>query len=864
MYLKSNTCKFTQTLWHACLLLLSFSVKSQSLHPLGGIINRYAAVNAIDTCTGRLAVSDTSGFQAGNFILLLQMQGAQINASNDAQFGQIQNINSAGRFEKCRIKAVEANAILLENRLKYRYDPAGKVQVVSYPVFPSAIVVDTLRPQAWNGQTGGVLAFEVQGQLVLDAPIDASGAGFRGGQGFIAATNNCNFLFPENDYYYGLGTWRGAWKGEGIANYIIGREFGRGPQANGGGGGNDHNAGGGGGANISDGGAGGNNDEPNNLGCDGYFPGRGGASSLFTQGRLFMGGGGGAGHSNNDLRSRGGNGGGIIIVNTGNIVAGAAAAIRANGLSADITSGDGGGGGGGGGSIWLIAGPSTSGITIEAKGGNGGSPDESNTNRCHGPGGGGSGGRILSNLQTTDLNVQGGAPGIVLNSSNACNGSSVSAAAGEDGFIQGIESIVQGTITTDRPLIVQQPLGDTLCSGEAASLNISASPGAWAYQWEVFFNGAWQALSNNQPWSGVKTDSLQLNPVSALYDALPIRCVVSNPGCFSVVSDTTAFSVRPPLGSNVGIQQNGNSVFVDASSTNALWVFWDFGDSTYASGLQAAHTYMTDGEYEIAYRYTNGCDTLEGYFNITVGMAPTAAFSAPDSVSACVSATVSFQSQASANTQVLQWFFQGGSPESSAEQSPIVTYSNSGTYPIILIAQNTQGGDTIMKNIQINILPLPSAAFTYTSLPGGVLQFQNQSLNGDLFIWDFGDGTPPVNGLNAQHQYAQSGAYVVTLSANNVCGAAIFQQNINVTVSGVGTQAPVRAPLRLYPNPADEYVRVETGMPIQNLIVYEVSGRRVEVPVQIVSDGAIIQVSELPAGWYLVRSAERFAAFFKR
>lgn len=864
MHLKSNTYKTISALWFACQLFVSMELKSQDLYPLAGIINHYAAVNAIDTCTGRLTVSDTSGFRTGNIILLMQMQGAQINASNDAQFGQIQNINSAGRFEKCRIKAVETGAILLENRLRYRYDPAAKVQVISYPVFPSAIVSDTLRPQAWNGQTGGVLAFEVQGLLVVDAPVDASGAGFRGGQGFIAATNNCNFLFPENDYYYGLGTWRGAWKGEGIAAYISGREFGRGPQANGGGGGNDHNAGGGGGANISDGGAGGNNDEPNNLGCDGYFPGRGGTSSLFTQGRLFMGGGGGAGHSNNDLRSRGGTGGGIIIMNTGNIIAGASSTIRANGLAADITSGDGGGGGGAGGSIWLLAGPLNAGIQIEANGGNGGSPDESNTNRCHGPGGGGSGGRILTNQQTFTTSVSGGQPGIVLNSSNACNGSSVAAQAGEAGFVQGIEPIVQGNITTSSPLIVQEPVGDTLCSGEAAYLKVRTNPGPWTYQWEVFFNGNWQALSNNQPWSGVKTDSLQLNPVSALYDGLPIRCVIRNPGCFSVVSDTTQFSVRPPLGSDVSIQQNGNNVSLDASNTNASWVLWDFGDGTFASGLQTTHTYLSDGEYEIQYTYTNGCDTLGGIFNVSIGTLPIAAFNAPDTVSACVLATVSFQSQASANTQSLSWFFPGGSPENSSVQAPTVTYSNSGIYPVILVAQNAQGSDTVMQNIQINILPLPQAAYTYTPLPGGVLQFQNQSLNGNLYIWDFGDGTAPVSGLNAQHQYTQSGTYVVTLSANNACGAAIFQQNITVTVAGVGTQAPAHTSLRLYPNPAVEQVRVEVGMPIQNLMVYDVSGRRIEVVVQAVSDGAIIQVSGLPSGWYGVRYAGQLAAFFKR
>ena len=863
MFLKSINYIANNLLRCLLFILPAFTAKAQDLYPLKGIINHYAAVNAIDTCSGLLQVSDTSGFRVGNFILLAQMQGAQISNANDAQFGQILNIGSAGRIEKCRIKSVAAGALLLEARPVYRYDPAGKVQVVSYPIFPASIVTDTLRPKAWDGQTGGVLAFEVQGLLILDAPIDASGAGFRGGQGFIAPNNNCNFLFPENDYYYNLGSWRGAWKGEGIASYISNREFGRGPQANGGGGGNDHNAGGGGGANISDGGAGGNNDEPNNLGCDGYFPGRGGVSTLFTQGRLFMGGGGGAGHSNNDLRSRGGNGGGIIIMNTGSIIAGAVPLIRANGASADITSGDGGGGGGAGGSIHLLAGVLTEGVVVEAHGGNGGSPDESTTNRCHGPGGGGSGGRIITNKPAIST-AQGGMPGVVLNSSNGCNGSSVGAQAGEAGFVQGLEPIVQGMITTNMPQIAQQPLGDTLCSGEAALLSVATNPGNWTYQWQFFNNGQWQSLTNNQPWSGVKDDTLRLNPVSAAQANLPLRCVVANPGCYTAISDTVSFSLIPTLGSNVTFQQTGDSIKLDASTTNALWVLWDFGDGTYGSGLQATHTYAADGNYEVSYLLSNGCDTLGGGFSVTVSSVPVAAFAAPDSLEACVQASAQFESQASANTQSLSWFFPGGMPESSTAPAPMVTYSNSGTYPVILVAQNPQGSDTLEQSIAINILPLPAAAYTYTVLPGGVLQFQNQSLNGDLYVWDFGDGSPTENSLQAQHQYAQSGTYVVTLSANNACGASIFQQNIMVTVSGVGTAAPTQRPLRLYPNPADAILRVEAGLPLNVVVVSDLLGRPQLVPATPASDGAVLQLTNLPSGWYVLSANGQVARFFKR
>lgn len=76
---------------------------------------------------------------------------------------------------------------------------------------------------ALNGTTGGVLTFEVSGNLTLNAPILADGMGFRGGQAYIGAGNNCNFLVPETGYFYGIPNWRGGYKGEGIALPIVGR-----------------------------------------------------------------------------------------------------------------------------------------------------------------------------------------------------------------------------------------------------------------------------------------------------------------------------------------------------------------------------------------------------------------------------------------------------------------------------------------------------------------------------------------------------------------------------------------------------------------------------------------------------------------
>ncbi len=195
--------------------ILSFSAISQT--QISGIINIYAAATAYDECNNELSLNSTSGFEANMKVIIIQMQGAQINTSNDSSFGNITSMGQAGKYEMAEILSVTAGGIVLKNFLVNSYEYNGKVQVVSMPVYESAIVEEELTAAPWDGQTGGVLALEVTGQLITDANIDVSEKGFRGGISSVNGTNNCNFLTNANDYSYDQSNWRGAPKGEGIA-----------------------------------------------------------------------------------------------------------------------------------------------------------------------------------------------------------------------------------------------------------------------------------------------------------------------------------------------------------------------------------------------------------------------------------------------------------------------------------------------------------------------------------------------------------------------------------------------------------------------------------------------------------------------
>ncbi|MCK6694302.1 MAG: PKD domain-containing protein [Thermoanaerobaculia bacterium] len=834
------------------LFLFPLFVQSQTTQ-LSGIINRYAAVRAIDTCSGRIEVSDTAGFRAGHSILLIQMQGALISGDNNGTFGQVTDLNSAGRFERAVVDSVAVDALFLRGRMLNQYDVAGKVQAVSIPRFTQAVVTDTLRPKPWDGTVGGILIFIVTNTLTLHAPVIADGAGFRGGADYLAPGNNCTWLTGESGYYYPAGNWRGANKGEGIAAADSSKILGRGPRANGGGGGNDHNAGGGGGANAGAGGVGGDNDEPATFGCDGYYPGLPGRQLTPDTLRLFMGGGGGAGHANNNLTSAGGNGGGIILIEAGRIE-GSKPIVSANGLPGDTANGDGGGGGGAGGTIWLRAGDAPDSLRVSASGSAGGNTININQNRCFGPGGGGGGGCIRTNLAGIPIPA-GGPAGQITLSSNGCNGSSSGAAPGMPGSVLSLPSawLPAGELALS-PEIWVNPVDTSICPGAAAGFSVQTNPGNWQFQWEINTGAGWMPVVAGMGLAGFLSPNLQIPPVSANQNAYRFRCVVQRPDCSSIISGEALLTVNAIPLADFEVALNNKTAFFENRSQYATSYWWDFGDGTGSTLAAPEHQYAGEGVYTVTLYAISTCDTAVFSQTIQLLLAPVADFSAPDSVANCEAVQVAFVNQSSVNALGFAWLFPGGVPAASTEANPVVTYTASGVYPVTLIAVNAAGADTTVQTVKVRILGYPLADFSYAMLGGGLVSFTNLSSNADSYTWYFGDSTAAVQSKDALHQYAQAGVFTVTLVADNFCGTAVLQKTIEVLL----TEAPFvnrQSHFKIFPNPTAGVVHIESlhfTPGAARAEVFDLNGRSVLAQIWQPGDTWSLDLGTLPGGVYLL------------
>ena len=406
---------------------------------ISNIINTYTPVTGFNICDNKLTVEDASTFNIGDTVLLIQMKGAVIDSTNTAAFGTITDYKNSGNYEFNYVKSKTGNIIELKNKVNRQYDiPLGKVQLIRVPYYNDAAVTATLTCLPWDGNKGGVLAVNVQNTLSLNADIDVSGKGFKGGQALtnIPGTG----IFNQTDYAYPANLVNGARKGESIAEVSENLIFCRGTLASGGGGGNSSNAGGGGGGNGGAGGRGGNEwgGSPIVLTNGGV----GGKSYIYSSSgnKIFMGGAGGAGHGNDASATSGGNGGGIVIINTNTIIPNAKKII-ANGLQGPdclniSTCADGVAGGGAGGTIMINAQTIISNFQIQTDGGKGADNNIPGPN-AHGPGGGGGGGTLLVNSAALLGNIAysstGGMAGRALNHGNtnwgALNGSAGISAA---------------------------------------------------------------------------------------------------------------------------------------------------------------------------------------------------------------------------------------------------------------------------------------------------------------------------------------------------------------------------------------------------------------------------------------------------
>ncbi|MEN0063144.1 MAG: hypothetical protein AAGA48_13395 [Myxococcota bacterium] len=430
------------------------------------IVNTYFPPNgdeitlAAGSTTLSLGTSRGAGhpLRVGDRLLLIQMQGVDIDAgpsqsagdtygdgtptapvTDNDRAGHLNQAFTAGQYEMVVVATnpdkgtLEVFGAGKDGGLMHEYVQSRSVdndsgfrtfQAVHIPQYRDlSVTKSSIIPELWDGSTGGIVAVDVARQLeLLDGRMEASGAGFRGGQANSPATGD-----------FGTGGFP-AEKGEGIAGspagtyqavsgeYVMGpsgypmpADDGVGAPANAGGNStSSFDSGGGGGANAGYGGMGGiGGGGPVLVEGIGGAPVHGPGYFDLRPDRLFLGGGGGGASGDdpipNPFAGAGGTGGGIIWVRARRVAASGSAVLRTSGSSTFVADAEGGGGGGAGGTILVLTdSASLAELPLLAVGAEGNASDLSGD----GAGGGGGGGAIwVANSTDASGDVRGGLAG---------------------------------------------------------------------------------------------------------------------------------------------------------------------------------------------------------------------------------------------------------------------------------------------------------------------------------------------------------------------------------------------------------------------------------------------------------------------
>lgn len=287
-------------------------------------------------------------------------------------------------------------------------------------------------------------------------------------------------------------------------------------------------------------------------------------------------------------------------------------------------------------------------------------------------------------------------------------------------------------------------------------------------------------------------------------------------------------------------EQNNNIVFTNQTIGNTSY-HWDFGDGLTSSVKDPIHNYQQNGTYQVCLTVTDSCDSKTYCDSVDFCRKPVALFDF-----AIDNHSVQF-ANGSYDATTYWWDF--GDGFFSNLKNPHHTYNSNGIYIACLTVTNSCGQDT--KCDTIFLCEKPIAGFLYSSNQLS-FTFNNTSVGGNTYYWQFGDGNSS-NSVNPTYTYSVPGIYFVCLTIIDSCGNSIFCDSIDARVTGK-IELDMES-INIYPNPAKDIVIVEfenTNSTPLTFKLFNILGNISSEPFLSRSEFNQIDVSRYPDGLYIL------------
>ncbi|MEO1667353.1 MAG: PKD domain-containing protein, partial [Chloroflexota bacterium] len=212
---------------------------------------------------------------------------------------------------------------------------------------------------------------------------------------------------------------------------------------------------------------------------------------------------------------------------------------------------------------------------------------------------------------------------------------------------------------------------------------------------------------------------------------------------------------------------------------------WSFGDGGSSSEINPTYTYRNPGIYTVILTANGpgGSSNVSRQITVQSVSPPVAAFT-QDRVSGESPLVVQFTDQSTGNITSREWRFGDGA--TSTEQNPSHTFTEVGTYNVILSVQGSGGATSAIRQITVEnpSVPAPDAAFTASTTSGELplqVEFSPTSTdNINTYDWRV-EGVTFSNNAQSQFTFTEAGAFTVELIVTGDGGQDTNQETITIT-----------------------------------------------------------------------------------
>jgi len=250
------------------------------------------------------------------------------------------------------------------------------------------------------------------------------------------------------------------------------------------------------------------------------------------------------------------------------------------------------------------------------------------------------------------------------------------------------------------------------------------------------------------------------------------------------------------------------------------------------------------GSYSVSATSSTGCASSSDVYTVTIDNNQVGVLNVTPSgfVEFCEGQSITLVADAGFSTY--SW--------SHGPQTQSATITEAGVYSVT--AQSSGDCSAVSENITVSIIDVPVAGFSYEQTNGYTIEFSNESVNGNTYLWDFGGGNTSTQ-ENPSFTYPFEGPYPVKLTVTNQCGSHVINVNVNVLKLNVKNLQTIDD-IKLYPNPANEIIYLNSeNLKNKNFVIqmYDATLRLVSQESINNSTGLVmIQASHLDSGMYFI------------